>query len=232
MKMNGMQQHASFNWKQSAFVDVLVSESSLHRGFQLHNIYIVCNELQICTWKYQQHHSIENRVHLSMSWHRNRVCTGAFSYTITTAYAMSYEHTWKNKQKQQETTQGAWWKWMECNSMHHSIENRAHLHWAFCFTISTSYAMSYKYAHERINRNNRKLKELDKNEWNATTCIIPLKTTFVDVLASESGLHWRFELHNNYSVCFELQTHERINNRNSKKLKELDRMAGIRCIIH
>jgi hypothetical protein len=31
--------------------------------------------------------------------------------------------------------------------------------------------------HERINRNNKKqLKELDENEWNATACIIQLKT--------------------------------------------------------
>jgi hypothetical protein len=56
-----------------------------------------------------------------------------------------------------------------------------------------------------------------------------LKSAFVDVLASEAGLHWRFELRN------ELQTHENNNNkinRNNKKLKELDKMAGIRCIIH
>ena len=43
--------------------------------------------------------------------------------------------------------------------------------------------------HERINSNNKKLKELDENELNATTCIIELKSAFVDVLASESGLH-------------------------------------------
>ena len=61
--------------------------------------------------------------------------------------------------------------------------------------------------YERINRNNKKLKELDENEWNATICIIQLKSAFVDVLASEFGLHWHFELHNNYSVCNELQTH-------------------------
>ena len=48
-----------------------------------------------------------------------------------------------------------------------------------------------------------------------------MKSAFVDVLASESGLHWRFEQHNNYSVCNELQANERIN-RNNKKLKELD----------
>ena len=56
-----------------------------------------------------------------------------------------------------------------------------------------------------------------------------MKSAFVDVLASEAGLHWRFELRN------ELQTHENNNNkinRNNKKLKELDKMAGIRCIIH
>ena len=58
-----------------------------------------------------------------------------------------------------------------------------------------------------------------------------MKSAFVDVLASEAVLHWRFELHNNYSVRNELQTHERIN-RNNKKLKELDKMAGIRCITH
>jgi hypothetical protein len=76
---------------------------------------------------------------------------------------------------------------------------------------------------ERINRNNKKLKELDENEWNATTsCSIQLKSAFVDVLALEAGLHRRFdELHNNYSVSNELQTHERIN-RNNKKRKELD----------
>ena len=43
----------------------------------------------------------------------------------------------------------------------------------------------------------------------------------MDVLASEAGLYWRFELHNNYSVCNDLQIHERIN-RNNKKLRELD----------
>ena len=59
--------------------------------------------------------------------------------------------------------------------------------------------------HERINRNNKKLKKLDKNEWNSTTCIIQLKSAFVDILASESGLHWHFELHNNYRVRNELQ---------------------------
>ena len=53
------------------------------------------------------------------------------------------------------------------------------------------------HTYERINRNNKKLKELDENEGNATTCIIQLKSAFVDVLASESGLQWRFELHNN-----------------------------------
>ena len=85
--------------------------------------------------------------------------------------------------------------------------------------------------HERINRNNKKLKELDENVWNATTCIIQSKSAFVDVLASEAGIHCRFELHNDYSVRNELQTHKRIN-RNNKKLKELEKMAGIRCIIH
>ena len=80
--------------------------------------------------------------------------------------------------------------------------------------------------HEKINRNNKKLKELDQNEWNATTtCIIQLKSAFFDVLASEAGLHWRFgELHNNYSVLNELQTHERIN-RNNKKLKDLEKIG-------
>jgi hypothetical protein len=59
--------------------------------------------------------------------------------------------------------------------------------------------------HERItNRNNKKLKELDENDWNETTCIIQLKSAFVDVLASEAGLHRRFELHNNYSACNKL----------------------------
>ena len=72
----------------------------------------------------------------------------------------------------------------------------------------------------------RNFKELDENEWNATMCIIKLKSGFVDVLASEAGIHWRFELHNDYSVRNELQTHERIN-RNNKKLKELEKMAGI-----
>jgi hypothetical protein len=42
--------------------------------------------------------------------------------------------------------------------------------------------------YERINRNNKKIKELDENEWNSPTCmIIQLKSAFVDVLASESG---------------------------------------------
>jgi hypothetical protein len=36
-----------------------------------------------------------------------------------------------------------------------------------CFELQT---------HERINRNNKKLKELDENEWNATACFIQLKT--------------------------------------------------------
>ena len=68
--------------------------------------------------------------------------------------------------------------------------------------------------HERINRNNKKLKELDENEWNATTCIIQLKSAFVDVLASEARLHWRFELRN------ELKTHEKKTEttRNSRSL--------------
>jgi hypothetical protein len=57
--------------------------------------------------------------------------------------------------------------------------------------------------------------------------IIHLKSAFVDVLASESGLHWRVELHRNYSVHNELQTYEKIN-RNNKKLKEpsLTKMNG------
>jgi hypothetical protein len=67
----------------------------------------------------------------------------------------------------------------------------------------------------------RNSKELDENDWNATTCIIQLRSSFVDILASELGLHQQFEPHDNYSVCNELQTHERIN-RNNKKLKELD----------
>ena len=37
-------------------------------------------------------------------------------------------------------------------------------------------------------------------------CMIQLKSAFVDVLALESGLHWRFELHNNYSVCKHLSS--------------------------
>ena len=53
---------------------------------------------------------------------------------------------------------------------------------------------------ESSNRNNKKLKELDENESNATTCIIQLKSAFVDVMALEAGLHQAFELHNNYSV--------------------------------
>ena len=76
--------------------------------------------------------------------------------------------------------------------------------------------------HERMNGNKKKLKELNENDWSTTTCIIQLKSAFVDVLASEFGLHWRFELHHNYSVCNRLQTHERMN-RNIKKLKELDK---------
>ena len=70
----------------------------------------------------------------------------------------------------------------------------------------------------------RNSKELDKNDWNATTCIIQLRSSFVDILVSELGLHQQFEPHNNYSVCNEVQTHERISriNRYNKKLKELD----------
>ena len=68
-------------------------------------------------------------------------------------------------------------------------------------------------------RNSRSLMKINGMPQHA--CMIQLKSAFVDVLALESGLHWRFELHNNYSVCNELQTHERIN-RNNKKLKELD----------
>ena len=48
-----------------------------------------------------------------------------------------------------------------------------------------------------------------------------MKSAFVDVLASESGLHRGFQLNNNYSIGNELQTYERIN-RNNKKLKKLD----------
>jgi beta-galactosidase beta subunit len=110
------------------------------------------------------------------------------------------------------------------------LASKAGLHWRF--EVHNNYSVRNELqSHERINRNNNILKELDENEWNSTTCIIQLKSTFVNVLASEAGLHWRFELHNNYSICNELQTHDRIN-RNNKKLKELDKMARIRCIIH
>ena len=81
--------------------------------------------------------------------------------------------------------------------------------------------------HEKINRSNNKIKELDENDWNATTCtLIWLKSAFVNILALELRLHWHFELHNNYGVCNELQTQERIN-RNDKELKELEKMTGI-----
>ena len=127
----------------------------------------------------QEHHaSFNRRANLSMSWHQKRGSTGALSYAITTAYAMSN----KLMRESTETT-------------------------------------------------SKKIKELDENKWNATTCIIQLKSAFVNVLASEAGLHWRFELHNNYSVHNELQTYERINRKN-KKSKKLEKMAGIRCIIH
>ena len=40
--------------------------------------------------------------------------------------------------------------------------------------------------HERINRNNEKLKEIDENDWNTTTCpLFRLKSAFVDMLASD-----------------------------------------------
>jgi hypothetical protein len=100
------------------------------------------------------------------------------------------------------------------------MASKAGLHWRFEIHNNSSVRNELQTL-ERISRNNKTLKELEENEWNATTCIlIQLKSAFVDVLALEAGLHWCFELHNNCRVCNELQTHERINrnNKNSRKV--------------
>ena len=164
-------------------------------------------------------------------------------YQITTLYAMSYkqmkERINRSNEKLKELVDENDWNATTCIIQLKSafvlfLAFESGLHWRFALHNSHSSICNELQIHDRINRNNQKLKDLNENDWNTTTCtLIRLKSAFVLFLAFESGLHWRFELHNNYSICNELQTHERIN-RNNKKFKELDENGWnqIRCIIH